>query len=163
MPVWLLRYLPHLAAVAALCAVVWMAYAWAYGRGAEAGTAAAVAAEQARDKALATLAAERLDRQRAEEARDAYHAELETVRNRPVPRQPVRLCKPAAVPVASPAEGTDGPAAAAGSDAGPAGADIGPDIGPDLRALALSCDETAARLRALQGWVNSIPISQPSN
>lgn len=113
------------------------------------------------DYARARAQAEEIARKRAEKALDAYHAELLDIRTRPVPAAPVRLCRnPAARLPATPAAtgGVDGTATAARGDAEGAGGDSGegpgPDIGPDLAALAASCDVVSARLRALQGWAS---------
>ena len=157
MPVWLLRYLPHLiAAVAVVAAAAWGVHKIREGVRDELEPKI-VRLEQ-------TLAAERADRRRAEDASDKYRQELDALATRPRPSTPVRLCR--AAPVRSPkpsAEGTDGAAPAAGSDAGSLGADTGegPDIGPDLRDLAAACDAISARLRALQGWVNLAPDAPP--
>jgi len=108
----------------------------------------------------AELAAERSARARAQAASNAYRSEMDGLRNRPSVSHPVRLCvNPAPVP--SPrdsAPGTDGSSTTTGSNAGPSGPNTqaGPDIGPDLYALAQSCDAEIAKLRALQGWVNDV-------
>lgn len=103
--------------------------------------------------------AERIARERVEKTLESYHAEILEIRTRPVPAAPVRLCRNPAprLPVTPAAPGgADGAASRPGSDAEGAGGDSGqgpgPDIGPDLAALAASCDVVAARLRALQGW-----------
>lgn len=109
--------------------------------------------------ARARAQAEQMARERVEKTLESYHAEILEVRTRPVPAAPVRLCRnPAPRLPATPAApgGADGAASRAGSGAEGAGGDSGegpgPDIGPDLAALAASCDVVAARLRALQGW-----------
>lgn len=108
----------------------------------------------------AELAAERTSRKRAEAASGSYRREMDALRNRPPVRTSVRLCiNPPAVP--SPrdsAPGTDGSSSTTGIDNGPphANTQAGPDIGPDLYALAQSCDAEIAKLRALQGWVNDV-------
>ena len=85
---------------------------------------------------------------------------MDAIRNRPSVSRPVRLCvNPAPVP--SPrdsAPGTNGSSTTTGSNTGPSGSNTqaGPDIGPDLYALAQSCDAEIAKLRALQGWVNDV-------
>lgn len=148
MPVLLLRYLPHLIAVAVLIG----------------GAALAVhkiregvrnELEPKIDRLETELRAERADRARAEAASDAYRTELDGIDRVPRDTRPVRLCRTPAVPRAPHTpEGTDGSAPAAGGDAEAPGADSGegPDIGPDLRDLARSCDKEIAKLRALQGW-----------
>lgn len=108
----------------------------------------------------AALAAAKADRARAEAAANSYRSEVDAVRNRPIPRIPVRLCvNPDPVPATESTTtspygttttswGYNGPA-----DANPA---AGPDIGPDLYALARDCDAEIAKLRALQGWINDV-------
>ena len=106
------------------------------------------------------LAVERISRERAEAASGSYRREMDALRSRPLVSRPVRLCvNPAPVP--SPrdsAPGTNGSSTTTGSNAGPAGPNTqaGPDIGPDLYALAQSCDAEIAKLRALQGWVRDV-------
>lgn len=148
-PVWLLRYLPHLIVV--ILAVAGVAYAVHHVR-----EGVRRELEPQIHRLETELRAERADRARAEAASDAYQSELAGLRASPRPTAPVRLCRAAPVPRPKPpAEGTDGTPAAPGS--GPQGAGEGategPDIGPDLYALADACDVVAARLRALQGWV----------
>lgn len=108
----------------------------------------------------AELAAERSARERAQVASNAYRSEMDALRNRPPVRTPVRLCvNPAPVSdTRDTTPGTTGSSATTGFDDGSAGANTqaGPDIGPDLRALAFSCDAELAKLRALQGWVNDV-------
>lgn len=116
--------------------------------------------EYARSRARA----EEIARERLEKTLESYHAEILEIRTRPAPVGPVRLCRnPAprlpATPVAP--GGADGAASPSGSRAEGAGGDSGegpgPDIGPDLAALAASCDVVAARLRALQAWAQPTP------
>ena len=107
--------------------------------------------------ARAALEAEKANRRRAEEAAHGYAQELEKLRSRPISRTPVRLCRapaPAVPSSGSTSAGAAGAAAGSGGDVGAAGGDPpqGPDIGPELRALALSCDKENAKLRALQRW-----------
>jgi hypothetical protein len=108
----------------------------------------------------ATLAAERLDRARAEAAAGAYRSEMDAIRSRPVPRTPVRLCRdPKPMPTTfAPADGVTRTTTTSGGDAPAPGdySEAGPDIGPELYALALTCDAEIAKLRALQGWVNDV-------
>jgi hypothetical protein len=108
----------------------------------------------------ATLAAERLDRARAEAAANSYRSEMDALRSRPVPRTPVRLCVSAdPVPTTQPAAGnTVGTTTSSWGYNGTAASDFtaGPDIGPDLYDLAGRCDAEIAKLRALQGWVNDV-------
>ena len=149
MPYWLLKYAPHLVAVAVLIA------------------GAALAVHKIRegvrnelapkiDRLETELRAERADRARAEAASSAYQTELNSVDRVPRDTRPVRLCRSPAVPRApQPPEGTDGAAPTAGGRTETLEEDSGqgPDIGPDLTDLARSCDREAAKLRALQGWV----------
>jgi hypothetical protein len=108
----------------------------------------------------ATLAAERLDRARAEAAANSYRSEMDALRSRPVPRTPVRLCVSAdPVPTTQPAAGnTVGATTTSWGYNGTAASDLtaGPDIGPDLYDLAGRCDAEIAKLRALQGWLNDV-------
>ena len=149
MPYWLLKYAPHLVAVAVLIA------------------GAALAVHKIRegvrdelapkiDRLETELRAERADRARAEAASSAYQTELNSVDRVPRDTRPVRLCRSPAVSRApQPPEGTDGAAPTAGGRTETLEEDSGqgPDIGPDLTDLARSCDREAAKLRALQGWV----------
>lgn len=108
----------------------------------------------------ATLAAERLDRARAEAAANSYRSEMDALRSRPVPRTPVRLCVSTdPVPTTQPAaSNTVGATTPAWGYNGTAASDFtaGPDIGPDLYDLAGRCDAEIAKLRALQGWLNDV-------
>lgn len=153
----LLRWAPH--ALAVLLAVAILSMAVRYGRMAEAARlepkiADAVATSRMWQRRYAD---EIVARNRAENALRTYYAELEVLRNRPRPAGPVRLCRNPAPRVPGPAGGADGAPAGPRSDADGAGGDsaegAGPDIGPDLYALAASCDAVNARLRALQEWV----------
>ena len=153
MPYWLLKYAPHLVAVAVLIA------------------GAALAVHKIRegvrdelapkiDRLETELRTERATRIRAEMASSAYASELAALASRPVRSAPVRLCRdPGAVRPGYAAPRTDDPAPAAGSGAGSAGANLeqGPDIGPDLRELAAQCDAQNAKLRALQRWAQPSP------
>jgi hypothetical protein len=110
--------------------------------------------------ARARAQAEQMARERVEKTLESYHAEVLEIRTRPAPVGPVRLCRnPASRLPATPAApgGADGAASRAGSGTEGAEGDSregpGPDIGADLAALAASCDVVAARLRALQAWV----------
>jgi hypothetical protein len=108
----------------------------------------------------AALSAERSDRARAEAAADSYRSEMDALRNRPVPRTPVRLCVNAdPMPANGPASKLpDDSTAITWGDVRPAPNNLaaGPDIGADLYALARDCDAEIAKLRALQGWVNDV-------
>lgn len=151
MPVLLLRFLPHLVAVAVLIAGVALAVH-------KIREGVRDELEPKIDRLEIELRAERADRARAEAASSAYQAELDSVDRVPRDTRPVRLCRTPAVPRAPQApEGADGAATAAGGRTETLGEDSGegPDIGPDLTDLARSCDREAAKLRALQGWVEA--------
>lgn len=159
--IWLsaIRYAPQLLAVVGVLFSAHLVYD--YGRAREqAKLRPELISAQAEINSLRARAqAERIARERVEKTLEAYHAEILEVRTRPVPAAPVRLCRnPAPRLPATPAApgGADGAASRAGSGAEGAGGDSGegpgPDIGPDLAALAASCDVVAARLRALQSW-----------
>lgn len=150
MGLWWLRYVPTIAVTAMLGLMV----AWGLHR----------AKEQVRaelqpqiERLEATLAAERADRARAEAAADSYRSEVDALRNRPVPRAPVRLCREAPTPARPAPERADGPATTTAGNNELARSDFaqGPDIGPDLYALAQMCDAEFAKLRALQQWVRN--------
>ena len=151
-PSWSLKFIPHLIAGLAVLGVM----AWGYGAIKEQGR------NELRptvERLQAELNSERAARQRNEEAIDAYLSEIESIRNRPRPTTPVRLCVTPSVPVAAPAAGSsDGAAAPAERNTSEAGGDLvaGPDIGPALRDLAFSCDAENAKLRALQGWIRGL-------
>ncbi len=159
--IWLsaIRYAPQLLAVVGILFIAHLVYD--YGRAREqAKLRPELISAQAEINSLRARAqAEGIARERVEKTLEAYHAEILEVRTRPAPVGPVRLCRnPAPRVPAAPAApgGADGAASRAGSGAEGAGGDFGegpgPDIGPDLAALAASCDVVAARLRALQGW-----------
>ena len=145
-PVWPFSK-PALYAGVLLCAAA--AGAGLYWKGKAAGEARgdarALAAEAQRDAAIASLEA-------SQKASEGYARELQELRNRPVPRKPVRLCIAPNLPVPGPSGGTDGPAAPAGE----LPVEPGPDIGPRLYDDARRADELAAQLRALQEWVNRV-------
>ena len=146
-PGWLLRWLPTVILVVG----IGLAAAWSVHALREQGRAELRPQIASLEAQLAT---ETSNRQRSETAANAYLAELEYLRRRPVPAGPVRLCRNPVPRSGNPAPVPDGSAAATGSDVGPARGDLeeGPDIGPDLRGLAFDCDAEIARLRALQRW-----------
>ena len=92
------RYLPHLFVVAVASAGI--AYAGFHVRE---GVRRELEPKIARLEA--ELAAERADRKRSEAASSAYQAELADLRNRPVPRASVRLCRAPTVPTPGKAPG----------------------------------------------------------
>ena len=162
--IWLsaIRYAPQLLAVVGILFGAHLVYD--YGRAREqAKLRPELISAQAEINSLRARAqAERIARERVEKTLEAYHAEVLEIRTRPVPAAPVRLCRnPAPRLPATPAApgGADGAAPSPGSGAegarGDSGEGPGPDIGPDLAALAASCDVVAARLRALQGWASA--------
>lgn len=158
---WLsaIRYAPLMLAVVGIAFGAHLVYH--YGRAREqAKLRPELVSAQAEINSLrARVQAERIARERVEKTLESYHAEILEIRTRPMPAAPVRLCRNAAARLpATPAAtgGADGAASRPGSRAEDAGGNSaegpGPDIGPDLAALAVSCDVVAARLRALQGW-----------
>lgn len=94
----------------------------------------------------------------AQDASQSHLDELATLRARPVPTAPVRLCRESRPGVSSTAPSTTGiPEAAAGTgllqperrrDSEP-----GPDIGPELRALWREADELLALCRGAQRFL----------
>ena len=152
MPWWVWRITPYVIGVA----VVVIAAIGALRNAKEEGRAELKPEIERLERALAAAKA---DRARAEAASASYRSEVDVIRNRPVPRTPVRLCrdfKPVPTTFA-PADGITRTTTTSGGDA-PAPRDYfaaGPDISPDLYALALACDAEIAKLRALQGWVSA--------
>ena len=163
---WLVDFFggSYVRAIAALCA---LAACIAIGLGANAHVKR-IGADEARAELAPRLDAltierDRLDRElrqaRAdlkanEDASRAYQTELAALRDRPVRRDPVRLCveRPGrSSPIEAAAPGLAGGSAAAGLVHDAAGSDLvpGPDIGPDLRALAGRADRLSAQLRAV--------------
>lgn len=123
---------------------LWVRHEWIKGR-------EAIAEAQELRK---TLAAERAAKVAADTASKGYQDELERLRNRPVSREPIRLCvRSPKVPAVAAAAGPRPPAPAGGVVSGGNGTDHqeGPDIGPDLRELARRADEVSAQLRAVHG------------
>lgn len=128
-----------------------------------------------RNDSLALAAAQAADKQHQREAAEQYAAlqeayatvlrasrgyqdELAEIAARPVPSSPVRLCiKPArraaGVPAGAAAGGPGAAVPAAGVVSSGDRADLveGPDIGPDLRAFAVKCEQVSAQGRAIQG------------
>ena len=150
-PFWVWRYAPH-AIVAALLGLI---VAFGIHRAKEQVRAEL---EPKIENLEAQLEAERADRARAEAAASAYRSEIDGIRNRPVPRTPVRLCNETHSALAdSAAQGVDGRTTTTSGGNELARSDFaeGPDIGPDLYALAQMCDAEFAKLRALQKWVRN--------
>jgi hypothetical protein len=89
-----------------------------------------------------------------------YEAELEALRNRPVPTRVIRVCREARtgdVRFPSAPGGTDGTGTPGGVVSGPDEFDTRP-----LRELAREADELSARLRALQGWNRALSQNPPT-
>lgn len=155
MPALLLRYLPHIAAAAALIGAVW----W-YGHRCDRNgyeRAQAEMAEAVRKAEEATKAAEA----RAQRITEDKDREWQTERNnlqgriadllaRPAP--PIRLCKPAGrsevptVPIAA------GEPDGAPSEFGPA-LQAGRDIRGSLVLYGGDCERVRAQLSQLQAWI----------
>ena len=153
MPWWVWRYAPH----AILAVLLGLAAVYVVHTLREQGRAELRPEIERLGQALA---ASEVNRARAEAASSAYRSEVDALRARPIPRTPVRLCRetPALPSSGTTAAGTDGGAAPTRRDDAAPRDDLaaGPDIGPDLYALAQSCDAEVAKLRALQGWINAV-------
>lgn len=79
-----------------------------------------------------------------------YAKQIDEIANRPVPPQPVRLCRPArpsGVPGAEPARAADGSAGR-----GDVPLEAGRDIAVELYRLADDADREALKLKWLQEW-----------
>jgi hypothetical protein len=147
-PAWLLRYVPHVTILTViLVACVYTVH---------------TLREQGRDEMRpiiaelhTALAAEQIIRKQNERAINSYVEELESLRKRPRPSTPVRLCVPAAPETGRPAPAVNDSTSTSGVGTELSGGDLvaGPDIGPALRDLAYGCDAENAKLRALQDWV----------
>lgn len=153
-PAWALRFAPYLVGLI----VIVVACMGALENAKESGRAEL---KPQVERLEATLAAERVDRARAEKAADAYRSEMDALRSRPVPRTPVRLCVEKRIDVPTqftPADRATRTTAPAGRYDETAGSNLeaGPDISADLYDLAGRCDAEIAKLRALQGWVNDV-------
>lgn len=153
-----IRYAPH--ALVAVLAIAALSIAVDWGRRVERDRVEPrlLSLQAEINYARARAQAEEIARRRVETTLESYHAEILQIRSRPTLAAPVRLCRaPAARSLPGSAQGADGPAAPSRSDSEGAGGDSGegpgPDIGPDLAALAASCEVVSARLRALQQWV----------
>ncbi len=107
------------------------------------------------ERALKELDRAEREWKRAEAATYEYQTELATLRSRPRGGGPVRLCvSPAEMRADATTTTTNDRTSSTWELPRQDGADhqAGPDIGPELRELALQCDEVSARLRALQKW-----------
>jgi len=153
MPWWVWRITPYVVGVA----VVVIAAIGALRNAKEEGRAELKPEIERLERALAAAKA---DRARAEAASASYRSEMDALRNRPVSRTPVRLCRdPDPVPATTTtALGTHDRTSTTWGFNGTTGSDLeaGPDIGPDLYDLAAKCDAEIAKLRALQGWINDV-------
>lgn len=151
--------------------VVAAALTWAYATVARWRSDAAKlpAVEAARDAAIEYQeqyrTAMRAEITRVSRASKGYQDELTALRITALaqPARVVRLCRPAgpARPADRPADaGPDGAAAATGvvPKATGSGVEQGPDIGPDLYALADEADRIVAQCRALQEYVDGLPL-----
>lgn len=85
-----------------------------------------------------------------------YEDELEALRNRPRPVQPIRLCRPR-----DPGGVPNGSASSATSASGGAElpVEVGRDIAVELYRLADDADAEALKLKAL--WSRDVALSQP--
>ncbi len=151
--------------------VVAVVLTWAYGTVARWRSDAArlPAVEAARDAAIEYQeqyrTAMRAEITRVARASKGYQDELTALRITALaqPARVVRLCRPAGPsrPADRPADaGSDGAAAAAGvvPETAGSGVEQGPDIGPDLYALADEADRIVAQCRALQEYVDGLPL-----
>jgi hypothetical protein len=154
-PALLLRYLPHIAAVAALIGALW----WYGHRCDQTGyeRAQAEMAEAVRKAEEATRAAEARAQQITEAKDREWQTERNTLEGRITdllarPAAPIRLCKSAGrgqVPgVPGPAREPDGAAAEPGS-----AMQAGPDLRGPLVLYGGDCERTRAQLSAIQAWI----------
>ena len=94
----------------------------------------------------------------AQEVAADYERELADIAARPVPVQPVRLCRPRST------GGVPNGVAAGSVDGASAGRElpvvVGKDIAVELYRLADDADEVAARLRALQAYSRAVAGQQ---
>ena len=149
---WLIRQIPWMIIILAVIGSAWAVGAWLKEQGRE-------EMRPVIERLQSELKSEQEARKRNEAAINGYLAELETIRNRPRPTTPVRLCVPAPRPEPEVSStSTDDTTSTTGFSLGETGTDFvaGPDIGPALRDLALGCDAENAKLRALQNWVKDL-------
>lgn len=88
-----------------------------------------------------------------------YAQQLDEISNRPVPTQPVRLCRPArqgGLPSAQPARPADG-----SPGSGDVPVEVGRDIAVELYRLADDADREALKLRWLQEWNRALSATEP--
>lgn len=103
----------------------------------------------------ATINAERENTRKANEASNAYQADLRRLEDERSNTPVVRLCKPARVRPAATTAGSD--AEAAGHVGGEAAENLvaGPDIGADLLEYGIACEANMLQLDRLQGWIRN--------
>jgi len=158
MPIWLIKYLPHLLGIGAVVALGWFAYNWAYERGEATGRAEVQAEwdaeneEIARQRALQEATArakEEADRKAAEEIQDALQEKLDSAdaRARDLARRlrqyQARACASTVPQDAGSAPLVD-PAAGVPEDGGTAG--------QLLEEHLAACARDAERLSGWQDW-----------
>lgn len=142
------------AAVVAVALMGWRVSVWKQAHEALPGVRDALEREEAcldgskcRDRVAALVARQdEFNRQVA----TGYAQQLDEISNRPVPTQPVRLCRPArqgGVPGAKPAGAADGNAGR-----GELPVEVGRDIAVELYRLADDADREALKLKWLQEW-----------
>lgn len=152
MPLWLIRYLPHIALAAAFgLGTIWVVHQRAR---ADAAEARAEAAEAAAAQAQAALERAAEDARIARKATEGYLNEIDRLRVRQ-PARAVRVC-PQPAPRVSEVPGAPGGTDAPSAPGGELPAGTGQDIGPRLYSEADRADELAARLRALQEWLKAV-------
>jgi hypothetical protein len=147
MPLWLARFLPHIALSLGVIVMGFAVGAWLKEQGRK-------ELRPVIERLQIELDTERENRKRNEAALNGYQSELAALRKRTINRAPVRLCIDGPVQDDA-ARSVDDSTAAAGSGAGSARGNhrASADIGPALRELAYDCDAENAKLRALQKWL----------
>jgi hypothetical protein len=122
--------------------------------------------DAARDYIVQYRKAAKAEHLRVNKASKGYQDELKALRITALaqPARVVRLCRPAGGSAGSAGtasqSGPDGAATGAGelSEATGSGVEQGPDIGPELYAIADDADRIVAQCRALQEYVNGLPL-----
>jgi hypothetical protein len=107
--------------------------------------------------AEATIAAERENTRKANEASERYAVSLENLKaaRARTPTRTVRLCVNTGVPEAGTTPGTDATGEERVSEALGSNIKASRDIGRELYELADEADECSVRLEALQDWVRN--------
>lgn len=147
-PLWALRFMPYLLAVLGLIGGAYWVGSSLIERGRN-------EIRPQLEQALKELDRAQREWKKAEDATYAYQSELSALRNRPRNTNPVRLCvSPAEVRPDATTTRTNDRTSSTWEFPRQDGTDYqaGADIGPELRGLALQCDEVSAQLRALQLW-----------